>query len=354
MKSTRFQTINNQKQTIMKKTLLVAAAMILALAACKKEEPVQTAREEEQYDVEVSLLGADMSIMTKASDVTPTASESAYKTACILVYDKVTGNLESYKDWSGSSVSFTLNKGTKLFYGVVNAGSDIASRAGTVTALLSNTATLKSDLGGFFMIGCQEVEVAGKSSFTITVKRAAAKFVYKDVKLAFDSPALAAQSFTIMGVLVINAPGDISYNAVQNGLNTYAPTVWYNQRKYASSDCNSYLYVGGINKTAANGSTSSISKVLYSYPNYTSTDSHAATWSARKTRVCLECKIGSETVYYPVTLATVEPNHVYTINSLTVTKKGISDPDGEWDDAGATGSITIADWTDGGSYDETL
>lgn len=337
----------------MKKTILAAAALLIALSSCNREDSLESLGSE-PCEVEVSLLGADLSVTTKASDVTPTASESAYKTASILVYDKTTGALESYKDWMGSSVSFTLNKGTKIFYGVVNAGADIASKAATVTALLNNTANLKSDLGGFFMIGSQEVVVSGKSSFAITVKRAAAKFVFKDVKLNFDSPALSSQTFTIQAVLVINAPGDISYDAVQNGLNSYAPTIWYNQRKYISSDCNSYLYASGIGKQVTNGSTVTVGKTLYSYPNYTTADSHAATWSARKTRVCLECTIGSETVYYPVTLATVEPNHIYTINSLTITKKGISEPDGEWDDAGASGSITIADWTDGGSYDETL
>lgn len=337
----------------MKRTILAAAALIAALSSCNREETLP-ALPQEACDVEVNITGVGLSVSTRASDTTPTASESAYTTATILVYDKASGALESYKPWTGSSVSFTLNKGTKVFYGVLNGGADIASRAATVSALLSNTATLKSDLGGFLMIGSQEVNVSGKTSFSITVKRAAAKFVYKDVKLAFDSPALASQTFTIKGVLVINAPGDISYNAVQNGLSTYSPTIWYNQRKYVSSDCNSCLYAGGINRTASNGSTTAVGKTLYSYPNYTSTDSHAAAWSPRKTRVCLECTIGSETVYYPVTLDKVEPNHVYTISSLTVTKKGISDPDGEWDDAGASGSITIADWIDGGSYDETL
>lgn len=337
----------------MKKTVIAAAALIIALSSCSREEAMGNLNDE-PCSVEVSLLGADLSVTTKASDVTPTAAESAYKTASILVYDKTSGILESYKSWSGSSVSFTLNKGTKLFYGVVNGGADIATKAGTVTELLNNTATLKNDLGGFLMIGSQEVVVSGKSSFTITVKRAAAKFVFKDVKLSLDSPALSAQNFTIKGVLVINAPGDISFNAVQNNLTNYLPTVWYNQRKYVSSDCNSYLYAGNLDRAVSNGSTVAVGTTLYSYPNFTASDSHAAAWSPRKTRVCLECTIGSETVYYPVTIATVEPNHVYTINSLTITKKGITDPDGEWDDAGASGNITIADWTDGGSYDETL
>lgn len=337
----------------MKRTLLMAAAVISALASCNRENSAVNIPDE-KFNVEVSLMGVDLSVSTKASDVTPTATESAYRTASILVYDKATGVLESYKDWSGSSVSFTLNKGTKLFYGVVNGGSDIAAKSGTVKDLLSNTASLKSDLGGFLMIGCQEVTVSGKSSFTISVKRAAAKFVFKDVKLNFDSPALSSQNFTIVGVLVINAAGDISYDAVQNSLATYQPSLWYNKRKLEQSDCDRYLYAGGINKTVADGTVASVGKTLYAYPNFTVTDTHDASWSPRKTRVCLECTIGGETVYYPVTLATVEPNHIYTINSLTVTKKGISDPDGEWDDAGATGSITIADWTDGGSYDETL
>lgn len=338
---------------IMKKTILAFALMAAALSSCTREEGAPSLNNE-KFDVEVNLTGLDMSVNTKAVDVTSTPAESAWSTATILVYDKGTGALESYKQWTGSSVSFTLSKGAKLFYGVLNAGADIASRAASVTALLANTATLKNDLTNFFMIGNQEVNVSGQTSFSITVKRAAAKFVVKDVKLNLDSPALSSQAFTVKGILVINAPGDISYNAVQNGLSTYQPTLWYNQRKYVSSDCNKYLYVSGINKAIANGSTATLDKTLYSYPNYTAEDSHNATWSARKTRVCLECTIGSETVYYPVTLNKVEPNHIYTINSLTITKKGITDPDGEWDNSGAAGSITIADWTDGGSVDETL
>lgn len=337
----------------MKRTIIAAAAVIMALSSCNKEE--NTAGQPlETCNVEVGLTGAELYVTTKASDTTPTAKESAYTTAMILVYDKASGVLESYKPWTGTSVSFTLNKGVKLFYGVVNGGADIASRAGTVTELLGNTATLKSDVNGFFMIGSQEVNVSGKSSFTITVKRAAAKFVYKNVSLNLDSPALSSQTFTIKGVLIINAPGDISYKAVHDNLGNYAPKIWYNQRKYVSSDCNSMLYANSVNQTVANGKSVTLNQVLYSYPNFTAEDSHSATWSPRKTRVCLECTIGSETVYYPLTISTVEPNHIYTINSLSITKKGIPDPDGEWDDAGASGTIVIADWTDGGEIDETL
>lgn len=337
----------------MKNTFITAVAAVLALSSCTKEVS-SSAITQETCTVEVGLSGADLTVSTKASDTAPTAKESSYTTATILVYDKTSGVLESYKSWTGSSVSFTLNKGTKLFYGVVNAGADIASKAGTVTELLNNTATLKSDINGFFMIGSQEINVSGKSSFTITVKRAAAKFVYKNVNLNLDSPALSSQTFTIKGVLIINAPGEISFKAAHENLTNYAPKLWYNQRKYVSSDCNSMLYASSVNKSVTNGGTTTLNQVLYSYPNFTATDSHAAAWSPRKTRICLECLIGSETVYYPLTIATVEPNHIYTINSLTITKKGIADPDGEWDDAGASGSIVIADWIDGGSLDETL
>ena len=340
------------------KQFLTSAAMSAAIAllscSCDRTSPIQPEVPTDRAEVEITIDGLDISAATRAADLKPTPEESAYSSAMILVYDKQSGVLESYKPWTGGPVSFTLDKGEKVLYAVLNAGSDINTRAGSISALLSNTATLKGDLGGFFMMGKQQVTVSGKASFSITVRRAAAKIVFNDVKLKLDSPALAAQSFTVNAILVINAAGDISYSALDGGQSTYSPTVWYNRQKYVSGDCNRFLYVGGLSKRISNENTIMLGKTLYTYPNYITSDSHASTWSPRKTRVCLECTIGSETVYYPITLSEIGPNKLYTINTLTITKKGVTNPDDEWDDASASGAVIVDDWYAGLEITETM
>ena len=333
------------------KTAALAATTILFFSCDRTVSPERETSE--QCEISVAINGINLE--TRSTDLKPTSDESRYRDATILVYGKDTGMLESYKEWKGSPVKFTLDKGEKVFYALLNAGSDIATKSGTVNDLLGNVATLKNDLSGFFMMGTNNVNVVDKSaSTTITVTRAAAKISFEQVSLNFDSPALAALSFSIDAVMVINATGDISYNAVSSNQASYSPQVWYNKRNYTSGDCNKYLYDSSIARTLANGKSTTLGSVLYTYPNFTATDSHATQWSPRKTRVCLKCTLGTETVYYPLTLDTVGPNKYYTVKALTITKKGVSNPDDEWDDAESSGNIIIGDWFDGGDITETL
>ena len=58
--------------------------------------------------------------------------------------------------------------------------------------------------------------------------------------------------------------------------------------------------------------------------------------------------------YYPVTLSKkLERNKAYTVE-ITITGLGSTDPDKPIEKGGLTAAITVLDWVDGGSYEETL
>lgn len=336
--------------------LCVFVATSLFAISCNKnldqEVSVPATSDAQLYEVSVTVDPNCVEPNVK-SDINPSASEKSYTNAYILAYNKTTGALVDYKAWSGSSVKFSLDKGTYTFYAVLNYGSDVTSAASSINNLLNLKATLKKDLNGFEMIGHSDITVPATDPCSITVKRVTAKVVMQNVKINFESQVLASSTFILKNVFIINAVGDDSFANADNGT-AYTPTVWYNQLKYVSGDCNNYLYAGGINKTIAQGATYGVNKTFYVYPNATETDKHNGSFSARKTRIILEATINGETCYYPLTFASIGANKVYTVKSITITRKGIANPDDVWDDGSGTGSVIIGDWTEGGEYDETL
>lgn len=338
----------------MKRLFLLCAVAGIAAVSCNKDMDIQPSQQDapkEKLEVLVGLSNVDLTITETRADLTATSAEKKVDDAYVLVYN-ASGNLVDYKAWSGSSVKFALEAGNYKFFAIINTGA--TSMPATVTALNALKGTLKADLSGFTMLGSTEKTIAtGTEKFSISAKRLASKVVFKDLKVNFSSTSLQAAGMTLNAVYLINAAGEMTFASMLGG-NLAAPGLWYNQLKYAQNDCDSYLYAGGLNLSAAHGSTKNVNKTFYAYPNGTASDAHGGSWSARKTRLVLEATVDGSKCYYPFTFDTLEPNKIYTVNSITVTRKGVANPDDVWNDNEVSGDLTIDDWTNGGEFSEEM
>ena len=338
----------------MKKIALFAMLAGIVAVSCNKNmdiQPSQPENPQEKYEVIVGVSNVDLVITETRADLTATNAEKKVDDAYVLVYNS-NGNLVDYKSWSGSSVKFALEAGTYKFFAIINTG--LTSMPANLSALNAFKATLKADLSGFTMFGSTEKTIAtGTEKFSISAKRLAAKVVFNDLKVNFSSSSLQAAGMTLNAVYLINAAGDLTFGSYLNSSFT-GTSLWYNQLKYAKGDCDSYLYAGGLNLSAAHGSTKNVNKTFYVYPNGTASDAHGGSWSARKTRLVLEATVDGSKCYYPFTFDTLEPNKVYNVKTITVTRKGVANPDDVWNDNEVSGDVTIDDWTNGGDYSEEM
>lgn len=338
----------------MKKFFTILAFAGILSASCNKEAgPVAEpdVRPAQKYEVLVGLSNVDLMITESKASTAATETEKRVDDAYIIVY-ATDGTLVDYKAWSGSSVKFALEAGTYQFYAAVNTGMDAAPAS--LTDFRALVGTLKDDLSGFTMVGWTEKEVSvGNETFSITARRLASKIVIEDLKVNFSAVSLQSEEVTVNAVYLINVPGDLSFGAYLAGT-AYSPTLWYNQMKYVSGDCDNCLFAGSLGVKVGHGETAVLDKVFYSYPNGTASDVHNGTFSSRKTRLVVECTILGDTCYYPFTFEQLESNKIYTITSLTLTRRGVESPDEVWNADEVSGNLTIDDWTNGGEYSESL
>lgn len=337
----------------MKRLFLLCAVVGIAAVSCNKEMDIQPDSQDvpkEKFEVLVGLSNVDLTITETRADLAATSAEKKVDDAYVLVYN-ASGNLVDYKAWSGSSVKFTLEAGNYKFFAIINTGE--TSMPATMTALNALKGTLEADLSGFTMLGSTEKTIAtGTEKFSISAKRLASKVVFKDLKVNFSSSSLQEVGMTLNAVYLINAAGEMTFASALG--NFAAPGLWYNQLKYAKNDCDSYLYAGNLNLFVDHGSTENVNKTFYVYPNGTASDTHGGNWSERKTRLVLEATVDGSKCYYPFTFDTLESNKIYTVNTITVTRKGVANPDDVWNDNEVSGDLTIDDWTNGGEFSEEM
>lgn len=323
---------------------LLALGMFAMLPSCQKNAP-EGPVDNSVYSVGVSLDGV-FNGATKSADKTPTDKEKAFTDAYVLVFD-ADGNLESYKEYTGSSLMFSLTAGKKTIIAALNAGTDVVNTA-TLSAFRARTSSLADlDAKGFLMLGEKEVIITTSVDFSITVKRMAAKIVVDKFRVEFDSPLLAVKPVKLKGVYLINVSAKNAYD--------YSPSgEWVNKMKFETSACDAYAAATGLNMSITQGQDYALDKVFYAFPNPTEDDFHNGDWKARHTRIVFEVDVDGETYYYNKTFSSVVNNGLYSVNATKITKIGIDTPDGEMTSTGAGGEITIDDWTPAGDYDETL
>lgn len=313
-------------------TFLAAAAATLCTIACNKEMGQENAPalEDEKCEITVGLGSA----ATKSTTVTDEDQE-AVKMLQVFVFRGE--QLDAYAKVSNATeVTLSCTKGEREIYALVN---DIdRSTISTKTALLACVSDFTAPFTrGFAMIGAKTETLPSASKITIDVNRLNSRIVLKGICNSLTSPALAALSFTVEGIYLLNAPQDINL-----GLNN-APTLW--KHKHTLDDPSTEFDAETYSKPIELNTTwDSVDHIFFCYPNPTVDDSQSDTWCARHTRLVVKVKIGTTSYYYPITLPVLQNNKSYEISNLTITRPGSDHPDKPVSFQDCTFDINVKPW----------
>ena len=353
----------------MRKTISILAMAAAVLCSCDKNaDCVPCEENQETGTLAVSLL-FDEGAQTKAvtSYTTSQTYEKQVNKVQIFVFDE-SGKINIYKDagTTQSGISISTTTGKKTVWAVVNGPdlSEVASVSELEDAALDLAANSTNASTGFVMAGSTTCTVsATAATANVSVSRLVARVALQRVTNQLPD---GYGALTIDNVVLTNVAGN------QNIAGDAAAATWYNKmgRKDGATE-SSQIIDGTTNKascealtfksvgqTVNHGSNLTISTpyLFYSYPN--SNTAGSTGWvnpfTARASRLVVTATIDGVKYYYPVTLdKKLERNKAYTVE-MTITGLGSTDPDKPIEKGGLTAAITVLDWVDGGSYEETL
>ena len=352
----------------MRKTISILAMAAAVLCSCDKNADCVPCEQQETGTLAVSLL-FDEGAQTKAvpSFTTSQTYETQVNKVQVFVFDEA-GKINIYKDagTTQSNISISTTTGKKTIWAVVNGPdlSEVASLAELEDTAIDLAANSTTAATGFVMAGSTSCTVsATAATANISVSRLVARVALQKVTNQLPD---GYGALTIDNVVLTNVAGN------QNIAGDATPATWYNKmgRKDGATE-SSQIIDGETNKAScealtfksvkqevAHGSNLNIATpyLFYSFPN--SNTAGSTGWvnpfTARASRLVVTATIDGVKYYYPVTLSKkLERNKAYTVE-ITITGLGSTDPDKPIEKGGLTAAITVLDWVDGGSYEETL
>lgn len=341
--------------------LLAAAAALVALAvSCGKEDvPGGGVPEEERLTVEFSLADMDEAATRVQGSSSLSSNEQRVNRWAVYVFNGsgayVTHGVQSSVSNNQTSIRRTLGVGTYTVCAVVNyptswtpsANLSLSSLKAVTSPLADNSAT------SLVMFG-QEDNVSITSTSTgksIRVYRLVARLGVERVTVRMQSAFYAAQPFLLKGIYVTNVMSETTYGTdADASANTYGNrNMWYNTMGWMTSGSRTNpacpqavvgdrgLGTNGNGVSIAQNGSYSTAHYFYVCPNtYSGADTHAATWSRRRTRIVIEGTVGGVTYYWQVNVQPQQRNNSYVLSEAVITRPGSTDPEQE-----VPGSISV-------------
>lgn len=281
---------------------------------------------------------------------------------------------------NSTSVTLATFTGPKTVYAILNHDrlaltpkvSTLTNLEETLTDLSMNTPT------SLVMSGKNTVTVteydknknagAAPQSVNVFVKRLASMIQLDQVTVDFRGTALEGATFSIEELYLKNVVGKsrlgvsgVTASAGSSVLplpledsehTNYA--YWYNKGTLQASGAPAVTYDVWSHSCTSAGSPSALSRILFAYPNKTAGDSHADSFSQRKTRLVVKAHVKAtaysivdEDTYYVLDLPVLVANNVYRVTNFTITALGKKNDDKDEDlQAGRiTPTITVDPWT---------
>ena len=318
----------------------LSAAMIAAVAmiSCQKNAEVSGVNAEEKINLTVKL----PSHQTKLDGM---ATENAVTNLQVFVFD-FNGFLEAYASGDAQSLTLSCSTGSKDVIAIVNASpiQDVK----TLTDLESRKSDLADNsIGSFVMEGQASDSFTASSTVEIPVYRLASRVTLSQVSVEFEFPQHNSHTFELVGAYLVNVAGEKTY------FNSVRPEKWYN-KMMKEEGSPSVTSVSLNNVEVSESVPYTEAQHMYCYPNPVTSDANGGTWSARKTRLVVETKLGGKTYYYPVTFKDgMEANTVYDIK-LKITRPGSSSPDQPIEGAAGMFTVFVQPWEGGESVEEII
>ena len=351
---------------MMNKTKLILAALPLLLAACAKTapQPAPVLPEDES-----SLLTVSFADDTKAT--TPTSGEQAISSLHFLVFDS-NGNLDVYHKCSSEEITakkatITVKTGAKTVWALANLKDAELGSVKTVTKLKAVQLVLSDNTtSAFVMVGSADCTVssgATPATAKISLSRLVSRVTLASVK---NSLPTAYGEITINRAFLSNVVGSCTIGGAQS-----SPT-WYNKEGVKDEETRNKSHIidgstyaatcptltfASLGSSVAAGSTASLAKHFYGYPNSSTVAPNGfnSTFAAQRTVLVVVATINKSTYYYPVVLssAVLAANTDYSV-TLTISGLGSDEPNKPVVKGSLEASVTVSDWTTGTSYSTTI
>lgn len=355
------------------------------LNACNKDTMTTTQEPSQEEKTVLSIsLKEQSSLTTKVVDATDDA-EKTFQNIQVYVFRSVASGsnepevldaciskgfdtplsyvaTESYKD-----IQLNCTVGSRDVWVIVNSATDYTADGSvrTKSDLIAKTASL-SDLSSnsLLMVGNCHLELSpGSSQADIVMSRLCAKVVLESVTNSMEAAAYQGDNcFRIKDVYLTNVPASIDFQATRKAADL-SESNWYAKRQ-KESDASKYKLILDT-QTAVNVDYKDEYRkkhTFYTFPNECAPNEDE-TWSPRATRLVVEAEFydGSkyQTCYYPITLYNdqtstgIQSNYQYTVK-LTVKRPGSDDPDKKVVFETVSGSISVANWVTGDTYEEII
>jgi hypothetical protein len=325
----------------MKKILIIIALTAVSCSLHPALEP-DSASDEATNDVTVRVSRP----FTRVTGISA-EDEAAVNSLQVFVFDS-DGDIDAVGQGSGESLSLNVTTGKgKRLWAVANAPeltgiSREEELRGSISSLTDNSPQ------NLVMAGNTTADIISDTEISISLVRLVAKLSVRSITRDFSASGLAARPLTIKGLYLINAPAEMRLDGDGD------VSGWLNCGGFASSGADRMLSDRGLNINLSNSATYSTAHSFYCYPNPCTTDSAEEDWCPRKTRLVLEAELDGSLCYYSLTFPEIRRNCSYTIENLTLSGKGSTEPDTPYGRESLSASLTVRDWQDGSSYTEKL
>ena len=291
------------------------------------------------------------------------ASDMLLKNYQVLVFTE-SGKFEAASLLYTNNTQTTLNlvPGVKHIWAVANIPSVLADPANEAAFLNLKNEQRFTTYEKISMSAYDTPTITTETQINLSLKHIACKVVLDKVTRSFTNEDYGAIPLVIKRVYLSNVAGDTNYAC------SAAPTVWYNKQGVVDNGLASahadMLLNDNINYSIAQNASYDVVHTFYAFPNPTTTDTYNTSWSARHTRLVIECDYNGRTCYYPITLpkasgedlGTLERNKVYHISQLTLKRPGSTSPENPGDEVeskvAVTFKVTVSDWEGDNSYTE--
>lgn len=346
-------------KTRLKFVAAVFAAMILTLVSCEKTQEVS--------GTGICNLTVRMPGLSEYETKVTGQSEANEKHICncqVFVFRDDNGKVDASgyfgtMDAGGScSVDLNCTVGKRHIWVLVNTAGDYTLQIEDEQSLKALYTELKDNSkNALFMVGSDLNANLNEGACTVNigVKRLAATIVLQNLTIDMESKSYRKPGvFKLQKVYLLNVCARTSISEPDNVSGTITEDYWYARLSEETDSSRKGLVSDDLATPVLvdNGSSHSTSYTFYAYPNKCP---HSVTtpFSPRATLLVVEAELDGEKYYYPLSFEKLESNHRYAV-SITIKRPGSKNPYEPVLYSAASTSITVDDWDEGDTRNETI
>lgn len=257
----------------------------------------------------------------------------------VFVYNEDGSMDASSERMDSSSVIISCGIGKKVVAAVVNAPEISPEDVRTLDRLKAVPSSLTDNRpGGFVMFGMETITLSARATVKVPVKRLVSKIVLSQIDRDFDDPVAAAKPLIIKGVSLKHVAGSYTLGGVAP-----AEVVWYNdvqnEKIEEPESVKNLIADYGLDFPLVQSGSYETPHCFYSYPNDA---------GSKVTILSVETLFSGMVAYYPIALKALEPNKIYILTNLKLTRQG-----GAFDDEDTIiFDIKVEDWETGAEWEE--